>query len=71
MTKLTMGAVRTARSMEGEFEGDDKPVKGDKHRFFERGAVSDVRKTSKARWATSKAREGAAKATEPLRTSHW
>lgn len=33
-TKLTMGAMRIARSMEGEFEGDDKPVKGDKHRFL-------------------------------------
>lgn len=54
--------------MEGDFEGDRKPVKGDKYRL-ETTRYEGAWKTSKVRSVTSKAMEGAVKANELLHAS--
>lgn len=67
-TRLTTSAMRIAQLMEGDFGGDRKPVKGDQYRL-ETTRYEDAWKTSKVRSVTSKAKEGAVKANEPLHAS--
>jgi len=63
-----MSAMRIALLMEGDFEGERKPVKGEGYRLATT-RFEDVWKTSKARSVTSKVMEGAAKANELLHAS--